>query len=133
MFRTVLRRGIPTLCAALLAGALFAGRGVRGGFYAARGYGFGLHRPAYGAIAAGLGWGLGYGYYGCPLDDSYDYPSGYGEYAEYGPWAFQGYSGGDCRLTQRRVRTAYGLRWRTQGIGECSIIIKLFIKRITTM
>ena len=65
------------------------------------------------AIAAGLGLGLGYGYYGYPLDDSYDPPYGYGEYAEYGPWAYRGNPGNGCALTQRRVRTAYGLRWRT--------------------
>lgn len=115
MLRTVLRRGVPVLCSVLLIGALLPTAALaRGGFYA-RGYGFGLHRPAYGAIAAGLGLGIGYGYgyYGYPLDDSYDDPRGYGEYAEYGPWAFQGSSGGVCQLAQRRVRTASGLRWRT--------------------
>jgi hypothetical protein len=98
--------------AVLLADALLPGAAAaRGGLYAGpRGYGFGLPRPAYGAIAVGLGIGLGYGYYGYPLDDSYDYPYGYGEYAEYGPWAYRGYG---CALTQIRVRTAYGLRWRT--------------------
>ena len=53
-----------------------------------------------------------------PWMNSYDYPYGYGEYAEYGPWAYRGYgyAGGGCQLTQRRVWTAYGLRWRTVRI-----------------
>ena len=87
---------------------------ARGGYYAGagfRGYGIGLQRPAYGALAVGVGFG--YGYYGHPFDDSYDPPYGYGEYAEYGPWAYGGYGGAGCTLTQRRVRTASGLRWRT--------------------
>ena len=112
MIPRALRNGILALSAVLLADASLPGAAAaRSGFYAGpRGYGFGLPRAAYGAIAVGLGIGLGYGYYGYPLDDSYDYPYGYGEYAEYGPWAYQGYAG--CQLTQRRVRTAYGLRWR---------------------
>jgi hypothetical protein len=117
MLRTALRQGIPALCAVLLMCALLPDAALaRGGYYASaglRGYGTGLHGPAYGAVAVGLGVGFGYGYYGYPLDDSYDYPYGYGEYAEYGPWAYRGYADGGCALTQRRVRTAYGLRWRT--------------------
>ena len=27
-----------------------------------------------------------------PFDDGYDYPFGYGEYAEYGPWVSRGYT-----------------------------------------
>jgi hypothetical protein len=37
----------------------------------------------------GTAYAGGYGYarlYGHPFDDGYDYPVGYGEYAEYGPW-----------------------------------------------
>jgi hypothetical protein len=117
MLRNGLRKGILTLPAVLLIGMLLPDTALaRGGYYAGagfRGYGIGLHRPAYGAVAVGLGvgFGYGYGYYDYPLDDSYDYPSGYGEYAEYGPWAYRGYAG--CELMQRRVRTVYGLRWRT--------------------
>jgi len=114
----VLRQAVLALCAVALTGALLPDAALaRGGLYAGaglRGYGFGLHRPAYGALAVGLGFG--YGYYGYPLDDSYDYPYGYGEYAEYGPWAYRGYAGGGCLLSQRRVSTAYGLRWRTVRI-----------------
>jgi hypothetical protein len=117
MIAVALRNGLLALSAVLLTALLFTDAALaRGGYYAGgglRGYGFGSPRPAYGAIAAGLGIGLGYGYYGYPLDDSYDPPYGYGEYAEYGPWAYRGYAGGECVLTQRRVRTAYGLRWRT--------------------
>jgi hypothetical protein len=113
MIAVALRNGLLVLSAVLLTGALLPDAALaRGGYFAGgglRGYGFGLHRPAYGAIAGGIG--LGYGYY--PLDDSYDPPYGYGEYAEYGPWAYRGYAVGECVLTQRRVRTPYGLRWRT--------------------
>jgi len=112
MLRKILHNGRLTLSAVLLMGALLPdAASARGGYY--RGYGIGLHRPAYGALAAGPGVGFGYAYYGHPFDDSYDPPYGYGEYAEYGPWAYRGYGGGECALTQRRVRTAYGLRWRT--------------------
>jgi hypothetical protein len=114
MLPTVLRNGILALSGVLLAGVLLPDAAVaRGGLYAGGVRGYGWQRPAYGAIAAGLGLGLGYGYYGYPLDDSYDPPYGYGEYAEYGPWAYRGNPGNGCALTQRRVRTAYGLRWRT--------------------
>jgi len=115
MLPRVLRYGILALGALVLTGAFLPGAAAgREGFHAGpRGYAFGLHRPAYGAIAVGLGVGLGYAYYGHPLDDSYDPPYGYGEYAEYGPWAYRGYGSGGCALTQRRMRTAYGLRWRT--------------------
>ena len=41
-------------------------------------------------------------------DDSYDYPYGYGEYAEYGPWAYGGNVSGGCFLTQKM--RADGLR-----------------------
>ena len=118
MIPRALRNGILVLSAVLLTGAFLpAAAAARGGFYAGpRGYGFGLPRPAYGAIAAGLGIGLGYGYYGYPLDDSYDPPYGYGEYAEYGPWAYRRYAGGGCQLIHRRVWSGYGLRWRTARI-----------------
>jgi hypothetical protein len=118
MWPRVLRKGIPalitlTLMSALLpdparAGRFFAGAGLRGGV--------GPYRPGYVPLAVGVGVGLGYGYYGYPLDDSFDYPYGYGEYAEYGPWAYRGNGSGVCQLAQRRVRTAYGLRWRTVRI-----------------
>jgi hypothetical protein len=116
MVPKLLRKGIVALCAVVLTSALLPDAALaRGGYYAGlRGNGFGFHKPAYGAVAVGLGVGLGYGYYGYPLDDTYDYPYGYGEYAEYGPWAYRRYAG--CQLTQRRVWTAYGLRWRTVRI-----------------
>ena len=44
-----------------------------------------------------------------PLDDGYDYPFGYGEYATYGRWAV----GAVCYDLRRRMRTSIGLRWRT--------------------
>ena len=46
---------------------------------------------------------------GNPLDDSFDPPYGYGEYAEYGPWAPRYYDAG-CRVIVRRMRTPYGIR-----------------------
>ncbi len=99
--------GAVLLAVALLPDAATAG----GGSYVSAGYGSGPRLAAHGYVMPGFGFGIGYRYNSYPLDDSYDYPSGYGEYAEYGPWAFQGYSVGGCE--QRRVRTAYGLRWRT--------------------
>lgn len=45
---------------------------------------------------------------GHPFDDGYDYPYGYGEYAQYGPWAYNGYYGGGyggCYLARQRVWT----------------------------
>ena len=62
----------------------------------------------------------GYGFlpsYLHPFDDGYDYPFGYGEYAEYGPWAYRGYAG-DCYRATRRVRTSQGWRLRTTKICE---------------
>jgi hypothetical protein len=112
MLPRVLRNGILALFAVLLiVPQLPDAAWARSGLYAG-GHGFGLHRPAYRPFVVGLGVGFGYGYYGYPLDDSFDYPYGYGEYAEYGPWAYRGYVGSSCFLTQRRVRTAYGPRWR---------------------
>jgi hypothetical protein len=106
----VLRNGILALSAVLLTVAFLPdAASARSGLYAG-GYGLGLHRPAYRPLVAGLGFG--YGYFGYPLDDSFDHPYGYGEYAEYGPWAHRGYFGSSCFLTQRRLRTAYG-PWRT--------------------
>lgn len=116
MLPKALRRGILVLGVLLLAGALLPEAAkARDGLYAGAGFrsrGWGLRGPVYWS-AVGLGVGLGYRYYGHPLDDSYDPPIGYGEYAEYGPWAYGGHAGGACQLTQRKVWTAYGLRWRT--------------------
>jgi len=112
MLPGVLHKGIPALVTLVLSSALLMEAAhAAGGFYAGAGP-RGLCRPAYGAMAVGLG----YGYYGYRLDDSFDYPYGYGEYAEYGPWAYRGYGSGVCQLVQRRVQTAYGLRWRTVRI-----------------
>lgn len=44
-----------------------------------------------------------------PLDDGYDYPFGYGEYAVYGRWAI----GANCYLIRLRVPAGHGSRWRT--------------------
>ncbi len=52
-------------------------------------------------------WGVNV--YGYPLDDSFDPPFGYGEYAEYGPWADRA-----CFAAVRRVATYHGWRWRRQ-------------------
>lgn len=65
-------------------------------------YGF----PAWGWSYRPVGWGWG-AVYGYPLDDSFDPPVGYGEYAQYGPWA-----NGGCYQARRRVVTPYGWRWR---------------------
>ena len=71
MLRKILRSAVLLLSGLLLAAtALPDAAQARGGFYA-RGYGYGLLRPAYRPLAAiGLGGGFGYGYYGYPLDDS---------------------------------------------------------------
>lgn len=44
-----------------------------------------------------------------PLDDGYDYPFGYGEYAIYGRWAI----GWTCYDLRRPARASLGVRWRT--------------------
>ena len=81
-------------------GALAPDVAAAGGAYGFRSWG--LSYPTYGL--AGWGWGTVYGY---PLDDSFDPPVGYGEYAQYGPWAY-----GGCFEMRRRVATPYGWRWR---------------------
>jgi hypothetical protein len=90
-------------------GGGFAGvNGWRGGGW--RGGSWGALGAVYGALGMGLGQAGGY-----PLDDGYDYPYGYGEYAEYGPWAHRGSYGigyGGCYQARLRVWTAYGWRWR---------------------
>jgi hypothetical protein len=93
----------------LLPDAAQAGNGL----YAHSG-GVGLPGAIYRPAAFGFGFGFRARYYGHPLDDSYDYPSGYGEYAEYGPWAQRVYSG--CYVTQVRVLTYHGLRRRWSEI-----------------
>ena len=52
-----------------------------------------------------------------PFDDGYDFPFGYGEYAEYGPWAYSG-NGASCYLTARKVWT--GSRWRVRRVAVCN-------------
>lgn len=44
-----------------------------------------------------------------PLDDSFDCPFGYGEYAEYGPWAARNTEDGCCAVI-RRLRSPVGRR-----------------------
>lgn len=43
-----------------------------------------------------------------PLDDGYDYPFGYGEYAVYGRWAV----GLNCYILRGKIPTSLGYRWR---------------------
>ena len=50
-----------------------------------------------------------------PFDDGYDYPFGYGEYAEYGPWA---YPAGSCHPAVRKVWN--GSRWRSRRVAVCN-------------
>lgn len=52
-----------------------------------------------------------------PLDDGYDYPFGYGEYAVYGRWAYANAAATNCYLLRRKIRTGYGYRWR--AITRC--------------
>jgi hypothetical protein len=61
----------------------------------------------------------GYGYarfYGHPFDDGYDYPFGYGEYAEYGPWTYRS-ALARCYLTARKVWT--GKSWLIRRARFC--------------
>lgn len=97
-------------------GAGFArGSGWRGGGWRAAASGW--RGPAY--LGVGLGLALAGGSYGHPFDDGYDYPYGYGEYAQYGPWAYSGYYGGygGCYLARQRVWTPYG--WRLRAVQIC--------------
>jgi hypothetical protein len=104
------------------------GGGFRGGGFA-RGNGWrhgdwpagasGWRGPTY--LGVGLGLTLAGGSYGHPFDDGYDYPSGYGEYAEYGPWAYSVYYGGGyggCYPARQRVWTPYG--WRLRAVRICN-------------
>jgi hypothetical protein len=125
----MLRKTILALFAATLVGVLsptlasarggFVGGGFHGGVGGGglRGGGWGWRGAAYGALGVGLGLAAG-GYYGHPYDDSYDYPYGYGEYAEYGPWARNGYYGGGCYLVRQRLWTAQG--WRRRAVQVCN-------------
>jgi hypothetical protein len=63
---------------------------------------------AFGALGAGLGYGL-YGY----DDGYYGYPYGYDPYATSDSY----YDNGDCYVVQRRVHTAHG--WRTKPVQVC--------------
>jgi hypothetical protein len=66
----------------------------------------------------GTAYAGGYGYarlYGHPFDDGYDYPFGYGEYAEYGPWTYRHHSA-SCYPTARKVWTGRRMhRVRVRG------------------
>jgi len=44
------------------------------------------------------------------LDDSYDPPFGYGEYAEYGPWAYRRFAVQNCTLMR--------LAWQRRTVGR---------------
>jgi hypothetical protein len=92
--------------------------GWRGGGWRAGAWGW--RRPSYGAAGVGLGLALASYYYGDPYGDGYDYPYGYGEYAEYGPWAYSGRYGagyGGCHPARQRVWTPYG--WRLRAVQVC--------------
>jgi hypothetical protein len=56
------------------------------------------------------------GHYIHPFDDGYDYPFGYGEYAEYGPWAYRA-DAANCFLRARKVWS--GKNWRVQRAWIC--------------
>jgi hypothetical protein len=126
----MLRKTILALFAVALIGMLspavasarggFVGGGFRGGSFAGgsgwrgggwRGGGQGWRGAAYGA-AVGVGLGLAGSFFGYPYGDEDDYPYGYGEYAEYGPWAYRG-----CYLARQRVWTSHG--WRLRAVQVC--------------
>ena len=67
--------------------------------------------PGFGGLAYADGFGFARMH---PFDDGYDYPFGYGEYAEYGPWAY----GGSCYLAARKVWN--GNRWRVRRVAVCN-------------
>lgn len=106
----VLRMAILSAAALVACVSLTYAASARDGRYAGAMLAGGERRYLPGYDVRGMAVGVGYRLYGHPLDDSYDPPFGYGEYAEYGPWAYRGYAG--CQLVQRRVRTVNGLRWR---------------------
>ena len=110
----MLRKTSLTLFAiALLSMPFFTAASARGGFVAR-----GFHGSVYGGVLGfGLGPGLAGGYYGYPNDDSYDYPYGYGEYAEYGPWAGNNAYRGGCYTVRQRLWTAHG--WRRRAVQVC--------------
>jgi len=113
-----LRNGLAALCGlAMLGGLLPDAVQARSRSFAGVGHrSFGWQRPYYyGPVTVGWGFGVISGY---PLDDSFDPPYGYGEYAEYGPWAYRGYYGDGCYRTRQRMRTGYGLRLRTVTICD---------------
>lgn len=104
-----MRKAIVVLFGLVLIGGIWPNAAeARGGLYA--GYrGVGWYRPFYRPVAFGWSYGVISGY---PLDDSFDLPYGYGEYAEYGPWTYRRYAEDGCHITRKRVRTAFGARWR---------------------
>jgi hypothetical protein len=66
---------------------------------------------AFGALGAGLGYGL-YGAYG---DDDYGYGYPYAGYPN--AYSDSYYDNGDCYVVQRRVHTTHG--WRVQPVQVC--------------
>jgi hypothetical protein len=121
----MVRKSILAAFAIVLVGVLQpAGASARGrlgiGFYGSGGsfhggFGTGL---AYGAIGVGLG--LANRYYGGSDDYGDGYPYGYGEYAEYGPWAYnvryrERYV--SCYPARQRFWTPYG--WRLRVVQVC--------------
>lgn len=98
----------------------FGGGGFHNGFERGSGWrGGGLRTGlAYGAIGVGLG--LANGYYAGSDDYGDGYPYGYGEYAEYGPWAYnvryrEHYV--SCYPARQRFWTPYG--WRLRVVQVC--------------
>jgi hypothetical protein len=106
----MLRNTVMLLCSLVLVDVLSSEiASARVGF---RPPAWGWRGPAVGSVGVGFGLGVASGYYGYAYGYGDDYPSGYGEYAEYGPWASRSYYA-DCYLVRRRMWTPYGLRWRS--------------------
>ena len=70
--------------------------------------------PGSGTIVYAGGFGYSRAH---PFDDGYDYPFGYGEYAEYGPWAYAA-NGKSCYPALRQIWT--GSRWRVRRGVVCN-------------
>jgi hypothetical protein len=134
--KDVLRKAILAVFAIALVGTLsptvasarggFGGGGFgRSGFAASSDWRGGGRRvggwrwrgPAYGAVGVDLGIGLASSYYGYPDGYEDDYPYGYGEYAEYGPWAYGGHVRGGCYARRQRGWASYA--WRLRAVQRC--------------
>lgn len=105
------RRAVVALFAIASIGSLAPTDAMAGGGWRYGG-GWALRGPAF-ALIGGAAIGFEDGFYGYP----YGYPSGgYGEYAEYGPWAY-GSRGGRCYSARQPVWTESG--WLSRRIQIC--------------